>query len=123
MLTSVWYFFIVRISVGEGFSYTLNQVALKPNQELTLSSEGRTLFFKISFRSGSGNFEKAELIKQGNIYKVVLNDTNNKLENMIVSYDLSGKINDIVEGKYVLQIVNGNKTEEAEILAENQFRI
>ena len=118
-----WHLLVRRTTAGGNFSYTLDQVPLKPNQELIINFDKNTLFFSISFRSGSGNFEKAKLVNQENIYKIVLSDTNNRLEEMIVSYDLSGRIVNIPKGKYNLQIVSGNKTDGQKILAEKEFEL
>lgn len=105
------------------FTYELLETAQTANQALVVSGSNGSLLFGTTLKSGGGNFETAKLVKKEGIYQVVLSDTDNKLLNTVVSYKISGEINNIPAGSYTLQIVNGNKNSGNKILAEKKFSI
>jgi len=110
--------------INEGdFSYTLSQGVQKPNKGLIFSQKENNLLFNVTFASGGGDFEAAKLVKQDNVYKMILYNTDGMFQNMIVSYELSGEISNISSGNFTLQIVNSNDKNNPEIIMEKEFKI
>jgi hypothetical protein len=102
-------------------TYKLTQHAYQSEliSPLTLQVEDRSVQLMISFKGGGGSYDAARLERSGDGIRIILFDTDGKLQNMWVIYQLSGMISDLEPGGYKLQINDSNRT----VIAEDVFTI
>jgi hypothetical protein len=103
------------------FSYELSQQAFQSElvSPLALQTQGDNVKFAIAFKGGGGSYDAARLERAKDRVRVILFDTDGKLQNMWVIYQLSGSISGLEPGKYTFQIVN----EDGRLVDEDSFTI
>ena len=103
------------------FSYKLSQQAFQSElvSPLTLQIQGNDIGFTIAFKGGGGAYDEAHLERSKDTVRIILFDTDGKLQNMWVIYQLSGSVSDLDSGNYTFQIEDA----DGRLIAEDSFTI
>ena len=103
------------------FSYDMSQQVFQSElvSPLTLQVQGENMEFAIAFKGGGGSYDEVCLECSKDTVRVVLFDTDGKLQNMWVVYQLSGSVSGLDSGNYTFQIEDA----DGRLVAEDVFTI
>jgi hypothetical protein len=108
-------------SIIQQFKYELQQQTYQADliSPLHLQVQGNSLEFAIIFKDGGGSLDEARLERSGTLLRIILFDTDGKLQDMWVVYIFSGSVLELTPGNYTIQIEDS----EGNLIAKEMFVI
>jgi hypothetical protein len=89
------------------------------NSQLILVMNPKGVSFQVDFVGGGGSYDQATLQLDNSAIHVVLADTDGRLQNMKVTYRLSGEVTGLAPGTYTLSVESGQNV----VIASDTFEL
>lgn len=106
------------------YEYSLVSIQKTDPQDLIIKVDVSQIYFSMIFNGGGGDFDATRIEQEGSIFKIYLYDNDGLFYDLLVSYNLKGKLSTIPGGqKYTLQIIDEKVKEHPEIIAEKEFDV